>query len=248
MVTVMRSFHSERENVGRIVRDAMFALSAIISLASGFVIGSSNALLSAWLGSGSVAQSDILVVATISVPLGVAAAPLYALCLASGRVLVPGLAICVAGVLYIAAFALLERAGGVGPLELAVICGSFYVGHLLLVSLPYASRRIEAPMREFAAPLFSLIAWTAVAAALSKFAVSAIEPTNFVALALCGIVISPVYIALVLATLPQGTRERRSSMRCVTSASASVGSARRPRAAWLPALVPHRMGCVPACL
>ena len=207
VATAMRSFHHDPAGVKRVVVNSMFVLSAIMGLASGFVIGSSDTLLSVWLGSGSAARADILSVASMSVAFGVTAAPLYALCLASGRVLVPGVAICVAGVLYIVTFAALERGDGSGPLRLVAGCGAFYIGHLLVVSLPYAAKQIDASLRDFARPLISSVTWTVVAAVMARYCISEVRPTNFIGLAVCGVLITPAYTGAVVLTLPRHTRE-----------------------------------------
>ena len=210
VAVVMRNFHLDNVGVKRQIVNGMYALAAMMSLATGFVIGSSETLMTIWLGPGFAGTGYVMFVAAAPTALTATVAPVYALCLASGRVLYPGLVICCAGLLYIAAFVGLEKMVGVGPFGLAAIAAGVYLAHLFAVSLPYAAAQIGATLLDFGAPILSAIAWTAVAALFSHWTSSQFKPTSFLELGACGVLLAPAYAAVVAVTLPRAQRSNLS--------------------------------------
>lgn len=206
VATVMRGFHQDPAGVKRQIINGMYVLAVVMALAGGFCVGAAGPLMTVWLGPAYAGMSDVLSVSAMPVAFAVTAAPLYALCLASGRVFIPGVANCTAGLLYIAAFVVAESLVGVGPVGLAAICAVVYTGHLLTVSLPYAASQIGAGLRDFAGPLLASIFWTIGAALLASLVMTAMEPASFVDLAICGLLLTPGYAGLVALTLPREQR------------------------------------------
>jgi hypothetical protein len=111
-----------------------------------------------------------------------------------------------AGLLYIATFVVLETFVGVGPVGLAAIWAAVYMGHYLIFSLPYAASQIGARLLDFARPLSASIGWTICVALLARLVTTAVGPTSFVDLAICGLSVTPVYAGVVLLTLPRDQR------------------------------------------
>lgn len=207
VATVMRGFHQDPGGVKRQIVDGMYFLALVMGLAGGFCVGAAGPLMTVWLGPLHAGMSDVLSVTAMPVAFSVTAAPLYALCLASGRVLFPGVVSCAAGLLYITAFVVAESFVGIGPVGLAAICIAAYVGHQLTASLPYAASQIGAGLRDFAGPLLASIGWTVGAALLIRVVINVFEPNSLLNLAICGLVLMPGYACLVLLTLPREQRD-----------------------------------------
>jgi membrane protein EpsK len=206
VATVMRGFHQDPAGVKRQIIDGMYVLAAVMALAGGFCVGASGPLMTVWLGPDYAGMSQVLSVSAMLAAFGVTASPLYALCLASGRVLFPGVVVVAAGLLYIATFIVLETFVGIGPVGLAATWSAVYIGHYLLFGLPYAASQIGARLQDFAGPLSASIGWTICAALLARLMTTALEPASFVQLAICGLALAPVYAGLVLLTLPRDQR------------------------------------------
>jgi membrane protein EpsK len=206
VATVMRGFHQDLAGVKRQIIDGMYVLAAVMALAGGFCVGAAEPLMTVWLGPSYAAMSDVLSVSAMLAAFAITAAPLYALCLASGRVLFPGVVNVAAGLLYIATFVVLETFVGVGPVGLAAIWAAVYMGHYLIFSLPYAASQIGARLLDFARPLSASIGWTICVALLARLVTTAVGPTSFVDLAICGLSVTPVYAGVVLLTLPRDQR------------------------------------------
>jgi O-antigen/teichoic acid export membrane protein len=206
VATVMRGFHQEPAGVKRQIIDGMYVLAAVVALVGGFCVGASEPLMTVWLGPSYAGMSNVLSVSAMLAAFGVTVSPLFALCLASGRVLFPGVVNVGAGLLYIATFVVLETLVGVGPVGLAAIWAACYTGHQLIFSLPYAASQIGARLRDFARPLSASIYWTICAALLAMLVTMAVEPASFLALAICGLAVTPAYVGVVLLTLPGDQR------------------------------------------
>ena len=205
---VMKLYVARRssDELAQFVRSVSAYCGAFIALPAGFLAGASPELLTIWIGSDLASQWPVMAVSSFGAVVATTALPAWMIFLAANKVYLPGavtiLSGCfvIVGALLASHLALPIGACVAGAVVLAQICQAS------LFTMPYAAHMTKRKLTEYSFPLAQSFALFLASAGLAHVAMAMARPVNFVQLAICGALITPVYGLVVYLSMSRSDR------------------------------------------
>jgi membrane protein EpsK len=205
---VMKLYVARRssDDLAQFVRSVSAYCGAFIALPAGFLAGVSPELLTIWIGSDVASQWPVMAVSSFGAVVATTALPAWMIFLAANKVYLPGSVTILSGCFVIIGAVLASRlpvpigAAVAGAVVMAQICQAS------LFTMPYAAHTTNRKLTEYSFPLAQSFVFFLASAGLSHLSIELAQPTNFVHLAICGVLITPFYALVVYLSMPRTDR------------------------------------------